>query len=648
LYYKIRTVYRRNPWKNIVIQDYGVSNIITLSEYDGLGNLDKVINPEGHVLDYTYNSLGWMVSKDDPNSGTVNNEYDQNGNVILFESADDKKNMFEYDTLNRLTVSSDSLGNPVHYRYGREDGTPMDKVTQITDQAGTRKVEYDGRGRVKREVFTPKCGCSSGCVDINEDGKIDIQDHSLFYSGDGVPFENRDFNGNGNLEKFSGGIDESCFLSLYDEYYGREYTEPFCRSDEEVRCTTNEKWREYAYDYSDNLIRVDDSEGNYYTYSYDNIGRLTEVGYNGNIISQDYVYNPSGSLRSFNIGEGESKIENLFSYYNREVDLVRYQMSTSSDGIVFRREYTYDNVNNLIEEKRTKTAESSIRYSYDPLYRLSVVLDGSDDIYPGVFRLEYEYDDIGNREKKRVDGAEEIYEYNSGNSKLNSIVREGGDNSEYGYDVKGNIIWEKFNGQLIKKFDYNSFNQLSKVTFPSTGNCIRYYYDNNGNRFREENGITNIITQYHYDFGGKLVSDLKWHGSVACNSVCGNGVVEEGETCDFALPTSKVCKDFENSNRRFFNDFDLVSCNNDCGGYDISECVEGYPGDGILEHKYEQCDGQVGNWDFWSWSDKTVYSTSTAASCSLIHNGWDSIVSKPVGCDFSSGRLNPSGGSFHY
>jgi RHS repeat-associated protein len=140
---------------------------VTRLDYDANGNLSEVVDPRGKVTKFKYDSNNRLVMKTyDDNSyvrytylpvgeagllaskrnarGTITYyEYDGNGNLILsFDPSDPNGTTYQYDTSNRLTSVSNSVGSYAFSYYKNDwlytiDGPwDQDTVTYTYDPAG--------------------------------------------------------------------------------------------------------------------------------------------------------------------------------------------------------------------------------------------------------------------------------------------------------------------------------------------------------------------------------------------------------------------------------------------------------------------------------------------------------------------------------
>ena len=78
-------------------------NYLTSYEYDALDDLTKVTQGTQPPREFAYDSLKRLASTVNPESGTINYQYDNNGNVKVKTDARGVSAHYEYDELNRVT-----------------------------------------------------------------------------------------------------------------------------------------------------------------------------------------------------------------------------------------------------------------------------------------------------------------------------------------------------------------------------------------------------------------------------------------------------------------------------------------------------------------------------------------------------------------
>ena len=145
-------------------------DVIYTYEYDALGQLTAVVDPEGNrqefsghnvlgsptqrtdaigkVWTFTFDKYGRPESATDPLAHTTSRGYDKVGNLTSLTDAFNRTWTFSYDVNDNLLGVVDPLGNSVGAEY-RADSMPV----RLTDEEGReQRYEYDNEGRVVREI----------------------------------------------------------------------------------------------------------------------------------------------------------------------------------------------------------------------------------------------------------------------------------------------------------------------------------------------------------------------------------------------------------------------------------------------------------------------------------------------------------------
>lgn len=81
----------------------GGTTVVSKYGYDGHGNQSTLTDAENNVWTSTYNLLGQVVGKSDPDAGTSTMAYDANGNLVETTDGRGKTLSYTYDALNRKT-----------------------------------------------------------------------------------------------------------------------------------------------------------------------------------------------------------------------------------------------------------------------------------------------------------------------------------------------------------------------------------------------------------------------------------------------------------------------------------------------------------------------------------------------------------------
>ena len=125
--------------------------LATLTSFDGNGNLQRRIKPDGSMVDYDYDELGRLAAMHYPNGSSVAYTYDGNGNRTSMTDAFGTT-YYTYDMWNRLTAVYYPGLNPVRYAYDTADNLvsmtyPDNRVITYTYDADNRMTSVaDGTG----------------------------------------------------------------------------------------------------------------------------------------------------------------------------------------------------------------------------------------------------------------------------------------------------------------------------------------------------------------------------------------------------------------------------------------------------------------------------------------------------------------------
>jgi len=222
--------------------------------------------------------------------------------------------------------------------------------------------------------------------------------------------------------------------------------------------------------------------GDTVTYSYDNKERLVGKSFNGTP-AVSYKYDAMGSLV-----ETEDLLNNIS--FKTQYDLInRITGVTSSDGGEYRISYDDQNrIDATLEKIAGVTLKNEYLYSKTN-YVYAVKLNGSQVLTYGRDSLTRPI----SRTLALTSPFVTNYTYLKGSpgngTTLISSVKNGGETLSYTYDQFGNITSVSQNGAVVESYEYDSLNQLVKVT----------------------NGAN--VTEYAYDAGGNLTS-VKLNGEV--------------------------------------------------------------------------------------------------------------------------------------
>lgn len=119
-------------------------SITSVRTYDALGNLVRLVDPNGYPYTYGYDALYRQVTRTEPLSGSWGSTFTLNGDPVEDRDFLGNVTLRTYDRMNRLTEERRRLGSP-------GSNSPQDIVTAYTyDAAGRKETEADGEGNVTR------------------------------------------------------------------------------------------------------------------------------------------------------------------------------------------------------------------------------------------------------------------------------------------------------------------------------------------------------------------------------------------------------------------------------------------------------------------------------------------------------------------
>ena len=138
------------PDANGALGSVNIPNQATNYSYDALDNLTTVVQGV-QTRTFVYSSLKRLTSANNPESGTINYGYDNNGNLTSKIDARSITSSFVYDLLNRVTTRSYSDGTPtVTYTYDSASvSNSKGRLTSTSSSVSVSNVTaYDVLGRV--------------------------------------------------------------------------------------------------------------------------------------------------------------------------------------------------------------------------------------------------------------------------------------------------------------------------------------------------------------------------------------------------------------------------------------------------------------------------------------------------------------------
>ena len=295
-----------------------------------------------------------------------------------------------------------------------------------------------------------------------------------------------------------------------------------------------------ATEYSGTLVSKQTyGNGNYITYSYDNLDRITEKKYNNDstTAAAGYMYGANGLLSMFTDRLKNTNTRYTYDLADRVTVITEYS-GTELYGIdlLSSVKYNYEDKTNRLSSVIRKSALGSSETGF--VYGNTASGQNPDAVYTvkhnGNATLNYTYDALGRLSGKTTApiGKTTSYTYLSGGhgesstTTLVGSVTQNGITTGYTYDANGNITEIKENSVVKESYTYDSLNQLKTVTRNNI--TTSYEYDNNGNITEvKQNGA--VIKSYTY--GDSEWKDLLtgFNGQSISYDIIGNPLTYRGK-----------------------------------------------------------------------------------------------------------------------
>jgi len=417
----------------------GGQALTTLFNYNTLGQLISVNDPEGITTDYSYDYAGRKYREYNSDRGLTYYTYDKSGNLTQLETQNIMTNgqppiEYKYDQNRLIEVrlpdipSGDNPAN-VMYKYGPSgSGNNSGKLVYKRDNSGETHFEYGNMGEVLSENRTI-VGYNIPLVNMNTQYTYDswnrIQDIT-YPDGELVIYT---YDIGGNLIKINNKEGYEYVKDIQYDYYGQRTSILF----------GNDTKSEFAYSPADRRLTthtLKDNGGNNFlsnNYAYDYVGNITSVNntaqpYNGGMggnYNFDYVYDQLNRLQESHGAFGISSFDPVtsdyatFMTYNKAggivfKDQMHNQNSVSVAQNTFNNQYTYITGSHQVSHIDDLNGNGSEDFEYDMngnVIHHSISGNNGDDIEMywdeqdrlkaynsanGVFQY-YVYDDKGER-----------------------------------------------------------------------------------------------------------------------------------------------------------------------------------------------------------------------------------------------------------
>lgn len=270
-----------------------LGQVTTYVTYDKNGRVTRTQDANGTVTDFVYHVRGWLTDRilrasatGTPGAGdaTTHIDYDAVGNVRKVIQPDGAFLAYTYDDAHRLIRIADNLSNTIDYCPGGVGSA------QCLDAAGNRRVEQvkDPSGAIKRALSRSYNQLSQLVRLNNAAGSAVEQSQGLSETGvaDG-------YDGNGNRVRVQDGLG----IATRQRYDGLNRLVETLQNDNGSDPATTNTGTGYVYDTRDNLRQVTDPDGLNTVYDYDGLNNLTGL-HSPDTGDSSYTYDLAGNRRT--------------------------------------------------------------------------------------------------------------------------------------------------------------------------------------------------------------------------------------------------------------------------------------------------------------------------------------------------------------
>ena len=434
--------------RSAVIEPGESADAVTAFSHDGAGNPVAVTDPNGHVTHSAYDPGRRLTGRTDALGGATAFAHDALGQMVEVTAPNGAATAFTHDPLGRpLTESSPDRGDLV-YTHDADN-----RLLTRTDARGiTARYSYDALDRLLAVRYPDPA-----------------EDVTLTY--DDCPF---------GIGRLCSREDESgSYAFAYDAHGNlvrQEYT-----TEGITHVTT------YAYDAAHRLVTLGYPGGREVHYTYDPVGRLSEVtttiAGSPQTLAGAVTWRADGRLtgRSFGNGLRETRT------YDTRGQLRTQQLGTEVTT------YGYDPAGNLLSRSRPGADHA---WDYDALDR--VTGDRLD-----ARARSYAYDANHNRRDALIEGLPEAYGYAPASNRLTAIATPT-TSQTLTQDAAGNLL-DDGAGQTY------AYNQAGRLASAATAAGItRYRHSALGLRTHKAGAATTV---FHHDAAGRLLAETRPDGT---------------------------------------------------------------------------------------------------------------------------------------
>lgn len=518
-----------------------------ITEYvrDRAGRVTQTIDADGNIYETTYDRNDNIQSSLTPLGGRMEYLYDPLDRVLETVDSLNRKTTTDYDLLGRVTKTTDALNRERESTY-----TKLSQLTEVKSPGNLVSKQLYDSDQLPTTTFDPSENKITSRRDAN--GRVFSENSAdnqvIKYEYDARDLMTKMINGRDQETVYR--YDElSRLVERTDDVSTTEYT--YAPNGNLLEVIEGNK--KIVRKYQDELDRLTDYQpdstiNNSISFTYDNAGNLTQLGYPSSTTGSwnliEYSYN------SRNLVESVTKFDSADAVATYEYDAKsRLIKTTRGNGSIETR--TYDSEDQLKQVKDVGSNGNIIvqfDYEYDAIGRLIEEVSIPDMTPPRSFLKQqatsYEYFIQSSNRLKSQDG--KTFDFDDDGNILEAEglslefdargqLTKAGD-TLYHYDAEGHRIQMTHDGET---FNY-LVNPHANLSQTLAINDDRFIY---GNGLIAQQKSSGEYFYYHYDYRGSVVAITDQDGTV----VQRYGYLPYGKRYPVLLTSSDIGLPFRNS-----------------------------------------------------------------------------------------------------